>query len=51
MRPLLVVFAGGASGPWGIQRIDAVIGESIPITEGPLAPPAKTTRSGLIASP
>jgi len=27
MRPLLVVFAGGASGPWTIQRIDAVIGE------------------------
>ncbi len=33
MRPLLVVFAGGASGPWRIQRIDAVIGESLPITE------------------
>ncbi len=33
MRPLLVVFAGGAGGPWGIQRIDAVIGESLPITE------------------
>ena len=33
MRPRLVVFAGGASGPWNIQRIDTVIGESLPITE------------------
>ena len=33
MRPLLVVFAGGASGPWRIQRIDAVLGESLPIAE------------------
>ena len=33
MRPLLVVFTGGASGPWRIQRIDAIIGESLPITE------------------
>ena len=33
MRPLLVVFAGGASGPWRVQWIDAVIGESLPITE------------------
>jgi chlorite dismutase len=33
MRPLLVIFAGGASGPWRVQRIDAVIGEALPITE------------------
>jgi chlorite dismutase len=33
MRPLLVAFAGGGSGPWGIQRIEPVIGESLPTTE------------------
>lgn len=33
MRPLLVVFAGGTSGPWRIQRIDAVIGEPLPIAK------------------
>ena len=33
MKPLIVVFAGGTSGPWRIQRIDAVIGESLPVTE------------------
>jgi hypothetical protein len=33
MRPLPVAFAGGASGFWRVQRIDAVIGESLPTTE------------------
>jgi chlorite dismutase len=33
MRPFPVVFAGGTSGPWKIQRVDAVSGDSLPTTE------------------
>ena len=33
MRPLAVVFVGGASGPCRIQWIEAVIGEPLPIAE------------------
>ncbi len=33
MRPLLVTFVGGASGPWKIERIDAVVGEPLPMAE------------------
>ncbi len=33
MRPILVTFAGGASGPWRTWRVDAVIGETLPVTE------------------
>src|SRR5215831_6404033 len=30
--PLLVTFASGASGIWRIDRIDAVLGEALPMT-------------------
>jgi hypothetical protein len=33
MRPLLVTFVGGASGPWRVQRTEPVVGESLPMTE------------------
>jgi chlorite dismutase len=32
-RPLLVSFISGASGPWQIDRIDAVIGDGLPSAE------------------
>jgi chlorite dismutase len=32
-HPLLVTFAAGASGEWRVDRIDAVIGESLPAAE------------------
>lgn len=28
--PLLVTFAGGSAGPWRVDRVDAVVGESLP---------------------
>jgi hypothetical protein len=31
--PILVAFAGGPAGPWKIDRIEAVVGESLPIVE------------------
>jgi chlorite dismutase len=30
MKPLMVRFAGGADGPWRIDRLDAVVGEPLP---------------------
>lgn len=33
MRPLLVVFAGGATGAWRIERADAVVGDPLPPAE------------------
>jgi chlorite dismutase len=43
--PILVAFAGGASGEWQVERINAVIGKALPpvervaVREGPLAAP------------
>ena len=33
MRPLLVVFAGGSTGTWRIERADAVVGDPLPHAE------------------
>lgn len=33
MKPLLAAFVGGASGPWRVQRIEAVVGEPLPAAE------------------
>jgi len=30
MAPLLVTFAGGTSGSWEVERIEAVSGDSLP---------------------
>jgi hypothetical protein len=31
--PLIVTFAGGTSGTWQVERIDAVVGEGLPEAE------------------
>jgi chlorite dismutase len=33
MEPLLVTFAGGSSGPWRVERIEAVRGAPLPLVE------------------